>query len=82
MKVLKFSASWCQPCQMLKKVIDGIDNIPIPVEDVDIDDNTEMAIKYGIRNIPTCIIISDTGDVIDRKSGMMTKEQFLTFIKV
>jgi len=81
MKLLKFSAEWCGPCGMLKKVIDGIEDLPIEIQEINIDEETELAAQYNIRNIPTCVIVSDSGEEIRRKSGMMNKEQFLLFVE-
>ena len=40
MKLLKFHATWCQPCKMLSRVIeDAGDKITMPMEEIDIDQN-------------------------------------------
>ena len=80
-QVLKFNASWCSPCAMLKKVIEGIDNLPVQIKEIDIGKDSELSSKYRIRIVPTCVLLSDTGEEISRKSGAMTKEQFLEFIR-
>ena len=80
-QVLKFSAPWCSPCSVLKRVIDGIDNLPVEVKEIDIDTQLELATDYHIRNVPTCVLLSDTGEEIARISGVMNKEQFLEFIR-
>lgn len=81
MKVLKFYADWCGPCKSLSKTIENHYKGDVPVEEVDIDKNTEMATKYGIRNIPTCILVDDSGTEIKRKSGAMMIDQFEEFVK-
>lgn len=56
--VLKFSASWCAPCKMLSKVIESIDtDIPFEEIDIDIDENQEYAKQFGIRGVPTLIMV-------------------------
>lgn len=83
MKILKFSAAWCGPCQGLKMTINGIkDQIPLEIEDIDIDKDQELSIKYGIRSVPTMIIVNDTGDVQKRVTGALTADQVLDFVKV
>lgn len=82
MKVLKFHATWCGPCQGLGMVIDGIDNLPMIVESVDIDDNMQMAQKYGVRSVPTMVIVNDDGSEVKRKTGSMNENQLLEFLKV
>jgi len=82
MKILKFSASWCGPCKMLSMTIAGIkDEIPYPIEEIDIDDNTEMAQSFGIRGVPTMIIV-DGDTEVRRRSGVMTASELKTFISI
>ena len=82
MKVLKFAASWCQPCKMLSRVFeDASDKITTHVEEVDIDANMALAKQYGIRGVPTLVIVDDEGKEVKRQSGMMTEAQLLEFLK-
>lgn len=81
MKLLKFAASWCGPCQGLSMTIKGIsDKITMPIEEVDIDKNSELAIKYGVRSVPTLIIVSDDGTEVKRSVGALTADKLLEFI--
>jgi thioredoxin 1 len=83
MKVLKFYATWCAPCQGLSMVVNGIkDQVNIPFEDVNIQEQLEIAAKYGIRSVPTMVIVDDEGVEIKRQSGMLNEEQLLAFIDV
>jgi thioredoxin 1 len=68
-KILKFSASWCGPCKMLTKTIEG-QELGLPLEEVDIDENQSLAVQYGIRSVPTMVYIRD-GSEVSRVSGMM-----------
>ena len=79
MKVLKFSASWCGPCKMLARVLEDVTS-PVPIENVDIDENQDMAIRYSIRGVPTCVLVDDTGKEIKRVSGVLTENQFTQFV--
>ena len=79
MKVLKFYADWCQPCKMLSAVIADLD-IKTPIEEVDIDNNQELAVKYGVRGIPTCILLDDNDVEIKRQSGTMMANEFKAFV--
>jgi thioredoxin 1 len=83
MKVLKFYASWCAPCKGLSMVVEGIkDQVEIPFEDVNIEEQMELAAKYGIRSVPTMVIVDESGTEIKRQSGMLNEEQLLAFIDV
>ena len=74
MKTIKrFTASWCAPCKGLAMVIDSI-KTDIPIEVIDIDKNQEVAMKAGIRSVPT-LIMYDGETEIKRHTGLMTEPQ-------
>ncbi len=82
MKMLKFYAEWCQPCKMLSRVIqEAGDKIDIAIEDIDIDQNMEVAKQYNVRGVPMLVIVDDTGATIRSRSGYMNEQALLTFIK-
>jgi thioredoxin 1 len=81
MKVLKFYAEWCGPCKSLSKIIEQYYTGDIPIENIDIDQNTDMAKQYSIRSVPVCVLVDDTGNEIRRQSGMMMIDQFEKFLK-
>jgi len=66
-RVLKFSASWCQPCKMLSKNLESVKS-NVLIEEIDIDENQETAIDYGVRGVPTMIML-DGNNEIKRMSG-------------
>lgn len=78
MKVLKFAASWCEPCKMLSKTFESIETKHEVVE-IDIDENQDLAIKYGIRGVPTLVLVDGETEV-KRKSGMMMQKDLLEFL--
>ena len=81
MKLLKFYAEWCGPCKMQSMVIKGAgDKITIPVEDVDIDSNVFMATNFGIRSVPTMVLVDDQEKEIKRKVGTMTESELLEWL--
>jgi len=57
-KIMKFGASWCAPCKSLSKTLENMD-ISVPIENIDIDESSDVAVKYVIRNIPTMIYFAD-----------------------
>ena len=72
-KILKFSASWCQPCKMLAKNLENA-NLTIPVEEVDIDEKTDMSVEYKIRGVPTLVMLED-GKEVKRVSGVKSVDE-------
>ena len=83
MKVLKFYAEWCGPCKGLTMVINGAkDKTDIKVEEFDIDNEMMMSVEYGVRSVPTLILVDDAGKELKRSVGMINEEQFLEFVKV
>ena len=82
MKALKFYATWCQPCKMLSKIIEEAgDKITMPIEDIDIEQNIDLAQKYGIRGVPALVIVDEEGTEIKRQSGMLMEDKLLEFLK-
>jgi len=72
MKLLKFSASWCEPCKVLTRTIEGMD-LWLPVENLDIDEYQALARTYGVRGVPTMILVDATGKECRRFSGVKSK---------
>jgi len=82
MKALKFYATWCEPCKALSKIIEGAqDKITMPIEDIDIEQNMELAQKYGIRGVPALVIVDDEGKEVKRQNGMVMEDKLLEFLK-
>lgn len=83
MKVLKFYAPWCQPCKGLTMVINGAeDKITLPIEEINIDEDTDTAIKYGIRSVPTLVIVDEEGNEVKKQTGLLNEQQLLDFLIV
>lgn len=80
MKLMKFGATWCSPCKMLAAIMDSVE-LPYEVESIDIDEQSELAMKYRVRGVPTLILVDDTGNEIKRNVGMFTREKLLEWVK-
>lgn len=78
-KIIKLSASWCEPCKALQNVINSTDLGDVTVENIDIDNDMDIAQLYKIRGVPTLIILED-GIEINRSSGLINKEQLLELV--
>ena len=80
MKQLKiYSATWCGPCQMLKKTISAND-LGISVTTVDVDAWKEEAKADQVRSVPTLILL-ENGVEVKRATGAKTLDQLKEFIK-
>jgi thioredoxin 1 len=73
-EVKKFSASWCGPCKLLAPVMESIkpkfNNVRFT--NVDVDEQFEIASKYGIRSVPT-VVIEKNGQEVKRISGSQSE---------
>jgi thioredoxin 1 len=76
--VIDFWAVWCGPCRMVGPIIEELateyDGKAV-VGKVDVDSNPNVAMKYGIRNIPTVIYLKN-GEVVDKQVGAGQKQTF------
>jgi thioredoxin 1 len=73
--LVDFWAVWCGPCRMVGPVVDEIHNEyegKAIVGKVDVDNNPEIASKFGIRNIPT-ILFMKNGEIVDKQVGAVQK---------
>lgn len=81
--LMDFFATWCGPCKMQTPIIEELKQKlgdRVEIKKVDVDQNMEMATKYGIRVVPTLVIEKD-GIVMQRLEGVTradTLEQILT----
>ena len=79
-QLLKFSASWCQPCKALAGNMKHVDFGDVEVKEIDIDENFEEAKQYGIRGVPTLVLMED-GVEVKRTSGVLMADKIEEFIK-
>ena len=76
-KILYFSAAWCGPCKMLGPIMESLAG-EINYEKIDVDNNQDLSIQYGVRNIPTLVLV-ENGEAVGRLTGLQTKDQILNF---
>ena len=72
-KILRFTASWCGPCKTLAKTLESVET-KIPIEVIDVDVHNDIAAEYGIRGVPTLVMLEDNIE-IKRMSGTKPQEQ-------
>lgn len=77
--LLDFWAAWCGPCKMIAPIVDELaseyDGKAV-IGKVDVDDNQQTAIKFGVRSIPTVLFFKD-GELKDTVIGAVPKETFI-----
>jgi len=72
---LYFSAPWCGPCRMLGPVMQRVGNT-IPVQKINVDEQSEIAIQYNVRNIPTVVLL-ENGQEVKRLVGAKSESEYL-----
>ena len=75
--VVDLCATWCGPCKMIGPVISELANDydgKIVVGKCNIEDNDDIAIDYGVRNIPT-ILFFKNGELVDKFVGAASKDK-------
>ena len=77
-RVIRFTASWCGPCKMLEKTLETINTNKI-IEVYDIDEHPEYATEFGIRGVPTLIML-EGNDEMKRMTGFKDKHQLETWL--
>jgi len=65
-KIYYFSANWCQPCKALGPTME---RSGLPFQKINIDNDTELSAKYGVRSVPTLIKVDANGNEISRLVG-------------
>ena len=75
MKYLLFSASWCGPCQTLNPVMEQVSKT-IPVTKIDVDTDAQTVSDYGVRSVPTVVLVKD-GREVKRFTGVQSLNTYL-----
>lgn len=79
MKYLYFSAAWCGPCRTLGPIMNQVSQ-EVPVDKIDVDSQSDIALKYNVRNIPTVVLVNGETEV-KRFVGVQPKDTYLNAVK-
>ena len=79
--LVDFWASWCGPCKMIAPIVAEIaeENEGIKVGKVNVDDEPELAYRFGINSIPSLLVFKN-GKLVNSGIGYMKKEQVLALL--
>ena len=74
--VIDFWAEWCGPCRMIAPIVDELATEygdKVVIGKCDVEENDEITVKYGVRNIPTIIFLKN-GELVDKQVGACSKD--------
>ena len=77
--VVDFGATWCGPCKVVGRVLDELEpqyEGRVIIGKCDIDESEDLAMQFGIRNVPTVIFFKD-GQPVDKNVGAAPKPTFI-----
>jgi thioredoxin 1 len=81
--LVDFWAEWCGPCRMVSPAVEQLSQTmsdKIKVAKLNVDENQEIAIRYGVRSIPSLVLFKD-GKEIARTIGAASKEKYQKFVE-
>ena len=80
--LLDFWATWCGPCRMIAPVLEEVakERPDVTVCKIDVDEERELALEYGVSSIPTLLVFRD-GKVVNQSIGAMPKERILAMLQ-
>ncbi|MBQ0089641.1 MAG: thioredoxin [Prevotellaceae bacterium] len=81
--MIDFSASWCGPCKKMGPIVENLANKyegQILIGKCDVDENSELVEKFGIRNIPAIMFIKG-GELVDKTIGALPESDIETKLK-
>ena len=80
--LVDFWATWCGPCRMLAPILEELSgqHPELKIVKVDVDENRDLALQYGIESIPTLLVFKG-GQMADRSVGLVSPQEILDLVK-
>ena len=81
--LLDFWATWCGPCRMVAPIVEEIaaENADLVVGKINVDEEMELAVRFGIVSIPTLIVMKD-GNPVAKTVGYAPKAELLKLLNL
>ena len=76
--VLDFFATWCGPCKAMAPTMEKMEKKyagKVEFRKVDVDQEPELAAQYNIRGVPTIVVLSPGGEILDSMVGAQTEDE-------
>jgi thioredoxin-like negative regulator of GroEL len=78
-QLLYFSATWCGPCKTLGPIMEQAGQ-QINITKIDVDSSPEMVQRFGVRNVPTVVLVGDNQQELRRFTGVKTLNEIINFL--
>ena len=81
--LVDFFATWCGPCRMMGAILEEVDREiegKAKIVKIDVDQNQDLARRFGVMSIPTLILFKN-GQMVQKSVGVMQKNQCVDLIK-
>ena len=81
--LLYFSASWCGPCKTMSPIVEGVTRLMddrLNAIKIDIDSTPTIAADYGIRSVPTMMLVKNN-EIIDQRVGGLPPQQLMQWLE-
>ena len=80
--LVDFWAPWCGPCRMVLPIVEeiAVEHPEYKVVKINVDEESELASRYGVVSIPTLLVMKD-GQIVNQSVGAKPKNQILEMLK-
>lgn len=80
-KLIYFSTPYCGPCRMFGPIMEQVKAQGIPVEKINPEQVPALAVAYGVRSVPTVVVVNSNGEKVDSFTGAKSLEEVVSLYK-